>query len=69
MRTQLEGLPGVRSVAYTRVPLLSGSRSPTSFHIQGRPGDNSIHVMNTSPEFFATLGIPLVLGRAFSRLT
>jgi predicted permease len=63
IRAGLEGLPGVRSVAYTRVALLSGGRSTTSFHIQGRPGENSIHIMNTSPEFFATLEIPLVLGR------
>ena len=66
MRTTLEALPGVRSVAYTRVALLSGGRSTTSFHIQGRPGENSIHIMNTSPEFLATLEIPLVLGRGLT---
>lgn len=63
IRTELASLPGVRSVAYTRVALLSGGRSTTSFNIQGRPGENSIHVMNTSPEFFATLEIPLLMGR------
>jgi len=66
MRTALEALPGVRSVAYTRVALLSGGRSTTSFHIQGRPGDNSIHIMNTSPEFLATLEIPLLVGRGLN---
>jgi predicted permease len=66
IRTELEGLPGVRSVAYTRVALLSGGRSTTSFHIQGRPGENSIHIMNTSPEFFKTLEIPIVLGRGLT---
>ncbi|MBX7184888.1 MAG: ABC transporter permease [Vicinamibacteria bacterium] len=63
MRAEIGSVPGVRSVAYTRVPLLAGSRSTTSFHIQGRPGENSIHIMNTSPEFFATLEIPVVMGR------
>lgn len=66
MRTSLEALPGVRSVAYTRVALLSGGRSTTSFHIQGRPGENSIHIMNTSPEFLATLEIPLLVGRGLT---
>jgi macrolide transport system ATP-binding/permease protein len=63
IKTELESLPGVKSVAYTRVALLSGSRSTTSFHMQRKPGDNSIHIMNASPEFFKTLEIPLVLGR------
>ncbi|MEO8360569.1 MAG: ABC transporter permease [Vicinamibacteria bacterium] len=66
IRTELESLPGVRSVAYTRRALLGGGRSTTSIHIQGRPGENSIHIMNTSPEFFATLEIPLVLGRGLT---
>ena len=63
IRTELQSLPGVRSVAYTRLALLAGGRSTTSFHMQRTPGENSIHVMNTSPEFFATLEIPVLLGR------
>jgi predicted permease len=63
IRSELESVPGVRSVAYTRLGLLSGGSMSTSFNIQGRPGENEIHVMNTSPEFFGTLEIPLVMGR------
>lgn len=66
IRTDLGSLPGVKSVALTRMALLSGGRSTTSFHIQGRPAENSIHSMNTSPEFLATLEIPVVLGRGLT---
>jgi predicted permease len=66
IKTELSSLPGVTSVAYTRVALLSGSRSTTSISIAGRPGEHDVHIMNTSPEFFKTLEIPLVMGRGFA---
>lgn len=67
-RTQaaVAALPGVRSVALTRQALLAGGTSTTSMHIQGEPGENGVHVMSVSPEFFATLEIPVLLGRGFT---
>jgi predicted permease len=62
----LAGLPGVRSVAMTRQALLAGGTMITGMHIQGRSGEHSIHLMAVSPEFFATLDIPVLLGRGFS---
>jgi predicted permease len=63
IHAELESVPGVKSVAYTRLSLLSGGRSNTSFHMQRKPGENSIYIMNTSPDFFKTLEIPVLLGR------
>lgn len=62
----LAALPGVRSVAMTRHALLAGGTSITGMHIQGRSGEHSIHLMSVSPKFFATLDIPVLLGRGFS---
>jgi predicted permease len=61
----LGALPGVRDVAFTRVALLSGSRSTTVAHVPGRTS-TEIHVMSVTPRFFATMEIPLTHGRDFS---
>jgi predicted permease len=66
IRSELAGVPGVVSVAFTRQTLLSGGTSTTGIHLQNRPGQNEIHVMSVSPEFFQTLGIRLQAGRNFS---
>jgi predicted permease len=62
----LSALPGVRSVGFTRQTLLSGGRSITGMHIQGKPGQHDIHVMSVSPDFFKTLEIPVLTGRGFT---
>jgi predicted permease len=66
LQQALKALPGVRSAALTRVAFLSGSRSSSSIHIQGRSGSNSVHMMQVSPEFFATLEMPILQGRGFT---
>ncbi len=62
----LSALPGVQSVAFTRTTLLSGGTSTTGMHIRGKPGQNDIHVMSVSPDFFKTLEIPVLIGRGFT---
>ena len=60
-------MPGVRHVAITRVALMSGSRSTSSYHVQGgKPGPTNVHMMSVTPEFFETMQIPVVLGRGFT---
>jgi predicted permease len=68
LQSALRALPGVRSVGLTRTMLLSGSTSQTSMFIQGHSEENSIHVMLVTPEFFDTMEIPVLRGRAFTRL-
>ena len=65
MKQALGALPGVRAVALTRTALLAGSRSTSTTHVAGKPGTN-IHMMTVSPEFFATMEIPIVAGRGFT---
>jgi len=66
LQQALKALPGVRSAALTRVAFLSGSRSSSSINIQGRSGSNNVHMMQVSPEFFATLEMPVLQGRGFT---
>ena len=66
LQRNLNALPGVRSTALTRVAFLSGGRSSSQIHIQGKTGPHSVHMMQVSPEFFATLEMPMVGGRAFT---
>jgi predicted permease len=69
-RQSLEAFPGVRSVALTQVPLLSGGSWVSSFVIPGRPsedgGESLAHMLIVSETFFKTLGVPLLLGRDFN---
>jgi predicted permease len=66
MQEAVRAVPGVRSVALTRVALLSGSRSSSSRYVQGETKEHNLHVMTVSPEFFDTLGVKLALGRGFT---
>jgi predicted permease len=67
---RLSSLPGVRSAALTRTTLLSGSTSTSSMWRQGQTSltaaEEEMYMMDVSPTFFATLGIPVLRGRALS---
>jgi predicted permease len=67
LRERLEALPGVRSAALVNNPPLTGGPSG-GFAIEGRtfPPEGSPFAWKriVSPDYFATLGIPIVAGRA-----
>jgi len=68
---RLRGLGGVVSVAATSTAPLSGNDSDTVFRIEGRPEPKpSERVVAwfraVTPEYFQTMGIPLLRGRIFS---
>ena len=70
LTVSLEGIPGVRSVAFIdEIPLGLGS-SDRGVEIPGyTPAENegmSIHYAKVSPGYFATMGIPLTRGREFT---
>src|SRR5918995_1238101 len=71
---RLQALPGVSAAAITNaVPLGGGAPGTTRFDIEGRVVDDperrpTADVRVASPQYFATLGIPLVSGRTFSEL-
>ena len=68
MTEHLKAVPGVRTVAMTRNALLSGSESTSELHVKTTDGDkkDGIFMMTVSPDFFATLEVPILFGRDFS---
>jgi predicted permease len=68
---RLKALPGVHSVAAAHIATMSGSTNGGDFVIEGRESesnrdDRSAHYNLISPDYFTTLGIPLVAGRDFA---
>jgi putative ABC transport system permease protein len=68
---RMKAVPGVQSVSIVDYLPMSGSFSRTSVHLDGTPPDppgerkiTSIHLV--APDYFATMGIPLIRGRDFS---
>lgn len=69
MLDRLPYVPGAQAATLSTPALLTGSLSRTSLFIQGRSGPrdrNSINLMTVAPNFFETMGIPHVAGRAFT---
>jgi predicted permease len=63
-------LPGVESLTFSQMPVLSGSSWTSNAVVQGKtetPGRPNHVVMNgVDPAFFSTYEMPLMLGRAFT---
>ncbi len=64
-RERLNALPGVKSVGLTGLAPFSGS-SHTLFFPEGSEQQGDVHFNAVSPNYFETLGISLLQGRAFS---
>jgi predicted permease len=68
---RLRTVPGVAAAAATTMPPFSTGSSTTSFEVEGHPRSHDAptpiaHRRATSPEFFATAGISIIAGRAYS---
>jgi predicted permease len=63
MQERLRSLPGVRSVSLVSLPPLGHSVSDFEQEIGGRRV--LVYPNSVAPEFFNTMGIPLILGRSF----
>ena len=65
MKTRLESLPGISSVALVRLPPLGHIVSTFGVEISGKKV--TVYPNWVSPEFFRTMGIPFRTGRTFVR--
>ena len=66
VKDSLLGVPGVRSVAFANPALLAGGRSSTNIYLQGQSQGQSINVVTVSPDYFETMGIPVLAGRVYT---
>lgn len=70
VETSLAALPGVEAASAMLRPPLGGVAFNRGFHIEGRPPKTSADSLTTDqqvigPDYFSTLGVPLLAGRAF----
>jgi len=67
---RVAALPGVATASYSTRPILSNVSSSDPFTIEGRPMNisqpNFAGWQRVAPDYFRTLGIPLVAGRDFT---
>jgi predicted permease len=68
LKEDFAALPGVTSVSYSNETLLSGGQSGTDIHFDGAPPDINpvVDEMEVGLDFFSTMKIPLLAGRAFT---
>jgi len=65
LQRRLSALPGVASVGYSAVPLLSGSHGMRVIYFANEPGGFPVYVLDVGPNFFETMRIPLLAGRTY----
>ncbi len=69
VRERLARIPGVRAVAYSENGLFSGTESGDKIGVEGyksqKPQDLHARFDVAGPNYFATAGIPILLGRDF----
>ena len=70
MEERLASLSGVRSVTVSNIGIIGDGHSGSTFHVLGRPLEEDparVQTNRVGAEFFQTLGIAILQGRAFDR--
>jgi predicted permease len=67
LRGEIQRVPGVRHVSYSQLGIFSGGESSSSITVEGyvpTGGNDDQSAMDVAgPDYFTTLGVPIVLGR------
>ncbi|MGA2075945.1 MAG: ABC transporter permease [Terriglobia bacterium] len=68
LQERLAALPGVMSVSYSSDSLLSGSLWTSDLHVEGQAEKSTqeVDMLAVGPDFYKTLRIPVLGGRAFT---
>ena len=69
LNVDLQTMPGVASVGFSTMPLLKGyawQNAVLGEDFEGAPIEEQPVLNHVGPDYFATLGIPIVAGRAFT---
>ena len=68
LQERLAALPGVTSVSYSSDALLSGGLWTSDLRVEGQPEKSTeeVDMLASGPDFFKTMRIPLLEGRAFA---
>ena len=68
LQERLAALPGVMSVSYSSDSLLSGSLWTSDLHVEGQAEKSTqeVDMLAVGPDFYKTLRIPVLEGRAFT---
>jgi predicted permease len=67
---KLAAIPGVRSVSMSNIAIIGDGHSGGIFHVSGTPIEKEpvrVQTNTVGVDFFLTMGIPILQGRAFNR--
>lgn len=69
LSSAVTSIPGVRSASLSFLGLATGGQQASTFRLPGRtfaPGEDAAQENFVTPEFFATVGMPVLEGRGFT---